>query len=135
VLTEQVPGCYHDLELCDFNTLKTIIERLATRSGDCSAEDGGDDNARVFVQAKTLMTTGKGILMFLGLVVLGAVIGAIFAYVVLTGKVFGKRVLYKEVVEDTSARMGLQDQRAVSGSFEEEIYGFEDEPIARNGSS
>eukprot|EP00980_Cylindrotheca_fusiformis_P000278 scaffold66_cov115-Cylindrotheca_fusiformis.AAC.10 len=134
VLTGKVPGCHSELEICDLKTLKNIIGGFATRSRDCSSENGSDESTKVFVQAKTLMATGKGILMFAGLILFGVVFGAAFAYVVLTGEVCGKRVISNTVVEDSSARMGLQDQTAAPNSYsEEEVQGFQDEPIVSYG--
>lgn len=76
------------------------------------------------------MATGKGILIFIALVLLGAFLGGVVAYIVLTGQLCGKRVLSYTVVEDGSARMGLQSRGEAYGSMEEEQADeFQDEPL------
>ena len=100
-------------ELCDSVHLKALVDPIATRDPYCEvlSVEPQSSSEEVMVQAQTLLNTTQGILMFLGLVVLGMILGALGTFVLLTGRLpcTQRQVLDNtEVDEDTEARQGLQ---------------------------
>ena len=56
------------------------------------------------------------VVMFFALVVVGVLIGAISAYILLTGNLCGRRILSYTPIDDTVARIVLQEEEE-EGSF------------------
>lgn len=110
--------------------LLDLVEPMASRDPPCfEAEeepqlDEADDE--VIVQAKTLMTTKEGMLIFLGLVIAGLLFGSISTTYVLTGH-----------LPCCGGSAATRTSTASDGEDEAHILhenGFEDEP-ATGGSS
>jgi hypothetical protein len=125
ILTHLVEGCPPDAELCDIIHFQKQVDPIATRSEEvCWAPEEEAPN-EIIVQAKTLMSTKEGILLFVGLVLVSATIGAVATFVLLTGRLpFTTQKVMAGVMEeddevDEGERRGLQDY-------------FEDEPVVED---
>lgn len=116
ILTPLVPGCHPDLELCDINILKSIVMPFARRNMNCNADNRDEPGENAIEQAKTLIKTNEGFSMFLGLLVMGIVLGACGTHVFLTGRLFGARVTTTLTEREFYGTRGLQES-------------FDDEPI------
>ena len=83
VLTNEVPGCSEDLELCDVKFLLNRIEPIAVRKVDCDVATGGSANIRRV--DKPLFSTTWGVLTAILAVGIGAFAGATIVTYKLTG--------------------------------------------------
>ena len=125
ILTHLIQGCPPESQLCDMKIFTDLVNPMATRTPDCGAPityvadtaEPEEQPVIVMEQAKSLMSTREGILLFFGLVLVSAIVGALGAFVLLTGRLpFTKRKLMTSVVEeDSEAGRGLRER------------GFEDE--------
>jgi hypothetical protein len=127
ILTHLIDGCPPKAELCDVTHFLNLVEPMATRDLDCSVPPVAElPNEKVIVQAKTLMSTTEGVLMFLGLIVVSALWGGVFTFVLLTGHLpfTGTRVMISAVEEDEAGRGSI---------LHPDENDFEDEPTDEDG--
>ena len=81
-----------DRELCDARLLTSRVNPFSTGSLDCSVQ--GTKSHEVLGDAVTVLSSGTGILAFLGLVAVSGVCGALLTFYVLTGgRPTGRRVV------------------------------------------
>ena len=133
-----MPGCQAESELCDITHLKAVIDPIATRDPDCRVSTPPpssftSSSQEVIVQAETLLNTTVGICLFLGLVIVGMLLGALGTHVLLTGRLpcIRTAILEASAVEtDHEARQGLQSSQYDDG--EENEDGFVDAAAAEN---
>ena len=119
ILTNLVEGCPAESELCDMKIFLDIVGSIATRSPDCYAEEKADEPLVVAIQqAKKMMTTREGVYIFLSLVFFSATVGAVGAFVSMTGglPMIQSKLIGSAVEDDEEGRRGLQD-----GAFEDEF--------------
>jgi len=119
ILTNLVEGCPAESELCDMKIFLDIVGSIATRSPDCYAEEKADEPLVVAIQqAKKMMTTREGVYIFLSLVFFSATVGAVGAFVSMTGglPMIQSKLIGSAVENDEEGRRGLQD-----GAFEDEF--------------
>lgn len=91
VLTPLVEGCPADSDLCDAHLLTARVNPFSTGPLDCSVPE--TKTHEVLNDAATVLSSGTGILAFLGLVAISGVVGAILTFYVLTGgQPVGRRV-------------------------------------------
>jgi len=83
VLTDQVPGCTEDLELCDVKFLTARVEPFAVRKVDC--DDVAVDHASTIRIEKPLFSTIWGKLLAILAIGMGAFAGATVVTFKLTG--------------------------------------------------
>ena len=130
ILTQLVPGCPPESELCDVAILKRIVDPIATRSPDCVRRQplaSPTSSKEAVAKAQKLLTTTEGIFMFVGLASFGILLGSISTFVLLTGRLPCSRSQIldaTEVDEDREARQCLQ---TASSYFDDELSD-EDEP-------
>ncbi len=115
VLTSLVKGCPENSDLCDVRFLKEIVDKFATRDMDCTPPDIKSN--LVLQEAATVLSTVMGILIFLGLVLVSAVFGALVAYMFLMGRFRrrGRKAIPSRTAEDAD-EIGVREKQ------------FQDEP-------
>lgn len=91
ILTSYISGCPPDSELCDAAILKKLVDPMATRNPDCALRVSGHtvppSSSKVVIgKVHTLLKTSEGILMFIGLIMVGILVGATGTFVFLTGR-------------------------------------------------
>jgi hypothetical protein len=115
VLTSLMAGCPQDSQLCDANVLIHHVQQFATRAMDCSVPE--EKSSPVLAAIKSFLGKTEGLLLVLIVVVIGAVIGAVTMFVLVTGALPTKNGL--EVLEERKERE--EDREGTSGLMNEEI--------------
>jgi hypothetical protein len=116
ILTSLISGCPQDCELCDISRLLDIVDPLTDQAPDCSVPPVEEPISQVMVKTQALMSTKEGVLLFLGLVAVSAIVGAVATVTFLTGRLpcSGSSGVESNAIEEE--RRVLQEN------------GFEDEP-------
>lgn len=86
ILTPLVEGCHERCELCDIKFLKAKVDPIATRDGDCSVPSGffpGGSSTSMngnTEQSLVSLNTLAGTALFVGLVIMSAMLGCLTAH-------------------------------------------------------
>jgi hypothetical protein len=116
-LTPLIDGCPPDADLCDVRFFTDIVNPMATHDLDCTGTES-KTNPAVLHEAADILSTTVGILLFLGLVILSGIFGAMATFVFLTGGLPSRSKL-------ASIKSDQAGHSALSNSDEK---GYSDEP-------
>ena len=124
VLTPLVDGCPPNADLCDARHLTELVDHFARRDLDCTASLIATNE--VLRDAASALSTATGILMFVGLLISSALLGAIVTFFVLTGRLpTGGKV----AADAKYGQIALTTVRGVGGNDSGGTHkGFQDEP-------
>lgn len=84
MLTHLIPGCPPHADLCDVHVFIDIVDPMATRDLDCTGTEESKTYP-VLHEAADILSTTFGILLFLSLVIISGIFGAMVTFVSLTG--------------------------------------------------
>jgi hypothetical protein len=125
VLTPLIDGCPPNADLCDARHLTERVNPFARRDLDCTASVILTNE--VLRDAATVLSTTTGILMFLGLLISSALLGAVVTFVILTGRLPTGRK--KVARNDKYGQIALTTVGGVGGNDGGDAHkGFQDEP-------
>ena len=117
MLTPLIPGCPPDADLCDVRFFTDIVDPMATRDLDCTGTEESKTNP-VLHEAVDILSTSVGILLFLGLVIISGIFGAMATFVFLTGGL-PSRSKFASIKSDEAGQLALSKM---------DETGYSDEP-------